>query len=81
MFGDTKSAQEIKKMSSKITRIVRKLRAHRLISKIPRSTRYKVTEKGSRILGGISYDEKEIPPGKYEKSCLKNLQKKEVFTE
>jgi hypothetical protein len=52
LFGDkARSAEELKKTGSKITRIIRKLRAHRLISKIPRSTRYKVTEKGYRILG------------------------------
>lgn len=46
LFSDnTRSPEEMKKTGSKITRIIRKLRAHRLISKIPRSTRYKVTEK------------------------------------
>jgi hypothetical protein len=62
LFGDTRSAKELKKMSSKITRIIRKLRAHRLISKIPRSTRYKVTEKGYRILSAsLRMKKKDLP--------------------
>ena len=56
LFGNAKPAKENKKMRSKITRIIRKLRAHRLISKIPRSTRYKVTETCPRENGErISY--------------------------
>lgn len=62
LFGNTKSAKELKQMSSKITRIIRKLRAHRLISKIPRSTRYKVTEKGYRILGASLKMKKKYLP-------------------
>ena len=63
LFGDnTRSPEEKKKAGSKITRIIRKLRAHRLISKIPRSTRYKVTEKGYRILGAsLRMKKKSLP--------------------
>ncbi len=50
LFGDnTISQEEKKKTGLKMTRIRRRLRAHRLISKIPRSTRYKVTEEEYRI--------------------------------
>ena len=62
LFGDTRSAKELKKMSSKITRIIRKLRVHGLISKIPRSTRYKVTEKGYRILSASLRMKKKYLP-------------------
>ncbi|UJS21480.1 MAG: hypothetical protein L3J18_04020 [Candidatus Brocadia sp.] len=63
LFGDnTRSPEEKKKTGSKITRIIRKLRAHGLISKIPRSTRYKVTEKGYRILGAsLEMKKKHLP--------------------
>lgn len=62
VFSDTGSTEERKKTSSKITRIIRKLRAHRLISKIPRSTRYKVTDKGYRILGAsLRMKKKDLP--------------------
>ncbi|OOP55125.1 MAG: hypothetical protein AYP45_16490 [Candidatus Brocadia carolinensis] len=63
LFGDnTGSPEELKKASSKITRIIRKLRAHCLISKISRSTRYKVTEKGYRILGASLEMKKKYLP-------------------
>ncbi|OQZ03141.1 MAG: hypothetical protein B6D35_00150 [Candidatus Brocadia sp. UTAMX2] len=51
LYGPVKTETEAKKLGAKITRIIRKLRAHKLIAKIPRSSRYKVTKKGYRILG------------------------------
>ncbi len=63
LFGDNAgSSEELKTASSKITRIIRKLRAHCLISKIPRSTRYKVTQKGYRILGASLEMKKKYLP-------------------
>lgn len=44
---------ERKKNTGKISRLLRKLRAHGLISKIPRSFRYKVTKEGVRIMSAI----------------------------
>ncbi|GAB6275297.1 MAG: hypothetical protein STSR0004_21620 [Peptococcaceae bacterium] len=42
-----------KKIRNKTTRIIAKLRAHKLISKIPHSFRYKVTSKGIRIMASV----------------------------
>jgi len=54
--------EEKKKQSSKVTRIIKKLRVHGIIAKIPRSRRYKVTEKGYRILGGaIKLKKRDFP--------------------
>jgi len=42
-----------KKIRNKTTRIIAKLRAHKLISKIPHSFRYKVTPKGIKIMSSV----------------------------
>ena len=62
LSGHVKTEAEAKNLSSKITRVIRKLRAHKLIAKIPRSTRYKVTQKGYRILGvSLKLKKKDFP--------------------
>ncbi len=62
LYGLVKTEGEAKKRSSKITRVIRKLRAHKLIAKIPRSSRYKVTKKGYRILGvSLKLKKKDFP--------------------
>jgi hypothetical protein len=43
----------MKKLSAKITREIAKLRAHKIIKKIPGTFRYQVTEKGTEILNRI----------------------------
>lgn len=43
--------QDTKKRSSKTSRILKKLRQHGLIKKVPHSRRYHVTSKGRRIMG------------------------------
>ncbi len=43
--------RDAKKRSSKTSRILKKLRQHGLIKKVPRSRRYHVTSKGRRIMG------------------------------
>jgi hypothetical protein len=48
LFPD--AAADDKKIRNKTTRIIAKLRAHKLIAKIPHSFRYKVTSKGIRIM-------------------------------
>jgi len=48
IFPDMK---DVKKRSSKTSRILKKLRQHGLIKKVPRSRRYHVTSKGRRIMG------------------------------
>lgn len=47
------AAANDKKIRNKTTRIIAKLRAHKLISKIPHSFRYKVTPKGIRIISSV----------------------------
>ncbi len=48
IFPDIKDR---KKQSSRTSRILKKLRQHGLIKKVPRSRRYHVTSKGHRIMG------------------------------
>ena len=43
--------EDAKKLSSKTSRTLRKLRQHGLIKKVPRSRRYQVTQKGRQIMG------------------------------
>ena len=53
---------EKRKAVGRTTRLLRKLRAHKLIAKIPRSFRYKVTRKGIRIMAAaLKIKKKEIP--------------------
>ena len=42
-----------KKIRNKVTRLLSKLRHHKIIKKIPRSFRYSVTTKGIKIISGI----------------------------
>ena len=42
-----------KKLSSKVSRTLKKLRQHGLIKKVPKSRRYHVTSKGRRIMGTL----------------------------
>ena len=42
-----------KKQSSKISRILKKLRQHGLIKKVQRSRRYHVTSRGRRVMGAL----------------------------
>lgn len=51
-----------KKLSSKVSRTLKKLRQHGLIKKVPKSRRYHVTSKGHRIMGTlIELRRKEYP--------------------
>ena len=53
---------EKKRAIGRITRLLRKLRAHQLIAKIPRSFRYRVTKKGIRIMAAaLKIKRKELP--------------------
>lgn len=62
LFDNAKTSEETRKVSSKVTRIIKKLRAHKLIAKIPRSTRYKVTGKGFRVLSvSLKLKKKDFP--------------------
>ena len=60
IFPGTK---EPKKLSAKTSCLLKKLRHHGLIKKVPRSRRYHVTSKGRRIMGAlIELRHKEYPP-------------------
>lgn len=51
-----------KKRSARTSRLIRKLRNHGLIKKVPRSRRYLVTHKGRRIMGAlIGFYHKDFP--------------------
>ena len=50
IFPDIRDA---KKLSSKTSRTLKKLRQHGLVKKVPRSRRYHVTSKGRRIMGAL----------------------------
>ena len=55
-------ANAVKKMSGRITRLFIKLRAHKLIVKIPHSFRYTVTKKGIRVLSSaLKLKRKDFP--------------------
>jgi hypothetical protein len=43
------------KQSSKVSRILRRFRAHGLIARIPRTRRWKVTFYGRRVMGAALY--------------------------
>ncbi len=45
--------RDAKKLSSKTSRTLKKLRQHDLIKKVPRSRRYHVTSKGRRVMGTL----------------------------
>jgi hypothetical protein len=51
--AEQKEAAEQKRLSAKITRLLRLLRAHGLIAKVPKTLRYQVTEKGRTTLAAI----------------------------
>lgn len=60
--GAEQSTKEKKKMAARVSRLLRKLRAHQLIAKIPRSFRYRTTNKGARImLTSLKITRKELP--------------------
>ena len=48
-----KTKESLKKASNKITRLISKLRSHKLIAKIPRSFCYRVTKSGMEIITRI----------------------------
>ena len=46
-------ARNVKKISGQMTRLIAKLRAHKLVSKLPKTNRYRVTQKGEEIIARI----------------------------
>jgi len=53
LFGCGNSLPEKRRYCSRVTRLLQKLHRRRLIAKIPRSRRWRITQKGSRILGAL----------------------------
>jgi hypothetical protein len=53
LFGDTKSANTEKHQMAKVTRLIRLLRAHGIVHKIPKSHRYRVSKLGREIITAI----------------------------
>jgi hypothetical protein len=51
--AEQNEAAEQKRLSAKVTRLLRLLRAHGLIAKVPKTLRYQVTEKGRTSLAAI----------------------------
>jgi hypothetical protein len=47
--------QDLKKASSKVSRIFRRFHAHGLIAKLPRTRRWRVTLYGRRVMGAALY--------------------------
>jgi len=55
-------SETVKKLSGRITRLLIKLRAHKLIAKIPHSFRYTVTKKGIRLMSAaLKLKRKDLP--------------------
>lgn len=48
-----KPSFDMKKISAKITRLIAKLRAHKLISKLPNTCKYRVTKSGEEVLARV----------------------------
>jgi hypothetical protein len=52
---DIRCADDPKKASAKVGRCVRRLHAHGLIAKIPRTRRWRITEYGRKVMGTTMY--------------------------
>ena len=61
--------KDAKKLSSKVSRILKKLRQHGLIKKVPRSRRYHVTSKGRNIMGTLIEIRHTVFPDIFSKSA------------
>ena len=53
LFGAPATEKVKRRWCARVTRLLRKLHRRRLIAKIPRSRRWRVTRKASRILGAL----------------------------
>lgn len=51
--GEARSKKEARRRSSRITRFIRMLRAHRIVRKLPHSHRYQVTREGHTYAGAV----------------------------
>jgi len=53
---------DLKSSRNRTSRLFAKLRAHGLIKKVPRASRYLLTEKGRRVMGAVVLTQKRIYP-------------------
>lgn len=53
MFPKLKTKEEIKKHSAKISRLLRILRIHGVIKKVPRTNRYLLTKNGTKLISAL----------------------------
>ena len=53
LFANLKTKEETKKHSAKISRLLRILRTHGVIKKVPRTNRYLLTKKGTKIISAL----------------------------
>ena len=54
LYGERKDIESIK-VRNRVTRLLAKLRAHKLIKKVPNGLKYYVTEKGRKIISQVLY--------------------------
>ncbi len=54
MFPNLKTKEEIRKHSAKISRLLRILRTHGIIKKVPRTNRYLLTKNGTKLVSALS---------------------------
>jgi hypothetical protein len=53
LFGKTGNQKQRQRQATKVSRMFKKLHVRKMIAKIPRSHRWRVTDKGSRIMGTV----------------------------
>ena len=51
LFKETKNVRERRRQSAYVSRLFKRLHVHGLIAKIPRSRRWRVSQKGLRVIG------------------------------
>jgi len=62
LFPAIRSEDPPRRSSARMTRLLQRLHAHRLIAKIPRSRRWKVTERGRRLMSAaIRLHDEDLP--------------------
>ena len=50
LFDSTDDARETRRRSHRVSRLLKRLHMHKLIAKVPRSTRWRITAKGQRLM-------------------------------
>jgi len=65
----TKQPDERKRQSARITRLIQLLHAHRLIAKVPRSRRYRLTLRGATLMSAAVYLYQQDFPNVYKNAA------------